>query len=152
MYAACEIRSTSKYSEPEISYADPTFISIRSGRHDSSTACTHGYDFRACVEMEEFNTSLKVNDKLEPIAFLFVDGGPDENPRYPKKIDVYIQHFKDFDFDVLMVSTHAPGMFAYNYVERRMAPLSEELTGVVLPHDTFVFFPSNRWSTRKEEF
>ena len=31
--------------------------------------------------------------------------------------------------------THAPGMSAYNYVERRMAPLSKELDGVVLDHD-----------------
>ena len=27
-------------------------------------------------------------------------------------------------------------MSAYNYVERRMAPLSKELAGLVLPHDT----------------
>ena len=27
-------------------------------------------------------------------------------------------------------------MSAYNYVERRMAQLSKELTGVVVPHDT----------------
>ena len=31
--------------------------------------------------------------------------------------------------------THAPGMSAYNYVERRMVPLSKALTGVVLDHD-----------------
>ena len=108
VFAECEIRSTSKYSEQEISYSGPTFISVRSGKHDSSAAYTHGYDFRACVEMEEFNRGLKVNDKLKPIAFLFVDGGPDENPRYPKTSDVCIQHSKEFDFNVLMVSTHAP--------------------------------------------
>ena len=121
----------------EISYSFPTFIAMRSGKHDSSTVYTHGYDFQACVEMEEFNTSLKVNDNLKPIAFLFVHGGPDENPRYPKMMYVYIQHFKQFDFDVLMVSTHAPGMSAYNYFQRRVALLSKELTGVVLPHITF---------------
>lgn len=31
--------------------------------------------------------------------------------------------------------THAPGMSAYNYVERRMAPLSKAMAGVVLEHD-----------------
>ena len=59
------------------------------------------------MEMEEFNASLKVNDNLKPI------------------------------YRVLMVSAHAPGMSAYNYVERRMVLLSKELTGVVLPHNTF---------------
>jgi len=33
--------------------------------------------------------------------------------------------------------THAPGMSAYNYVERRMAPLSRELAGLILPHDAY---------------
>ena len=28
-------------------------------------------------------------------------------------------------------------MSAYNYVERRMAPLSRELAGVILPYDSF---------------
>ena len=31
--------------------------------------------------------------------------------------------------------TYAPGLSAYNYVERRMAPLSKALAGVVLDHD-----------------
>ena len=33
--------------------------------------------------------------------------------------------------------TFAPGMSAYNYVERRMAPLSRELAGIILPHDAY---------------
>ena len=52
-----------------------------------------------------------------------VDGGPDENPQYQKTQDVAIQHFKKYDLDVLVASTHSPGMSAYNPVER-MAPLS----------------------------
>lgn len=32
--------------------------------------------------------------------------------------------------------THAPGMSAYNYVERQMAPLSRALAGLVLPHES----------------
>jgi len=36
-----------------------------------------------------------------------------------------------------MVATHAPGQSAYNAVERRMAPLSNELAGVILPYDTY---------------
>ena len=32
--------------------------------------------------------------------------------------------------------THAPGLSAYNYVERRMAPFSKALAGLVMPHDS----------------
>lgn len=35
------------------------------------------------------------------------------------------------------MATNAPGRSAFNRVERRMAPLSKQLTGVVLPHDTY---------------
>lgn len=66
-----------------------------------------------------------------------MDGGPDENPRYPKVIAHAIEHFKDFDLDGLFIFTNAPGRSAYNRVERRMAPLSRELSGVILPHDHF---------------
>lgn len=33
--------------------------------------------------------------------------------------------------------TNAPGRSAFNRVERRMAPLSHELSGLVLPHDSY---------------
>ena len=67
----------------------------------------------------------------------FSDGGPDENPRFPKTLDVAVQHFKKHKFDVLLISTHAPGLSAYNQVEKRMAPLSKALAGLLLPYDTF---------------
>lgn len=37
----------------------------------------------------------------------------------------------------MFVATNAPGRSAFNRVERRMAPLSKHLTGVVLPYDTY---------------
>ena len=40
-------------------------------------------------------------DKVKLIGILFVDGGPDENPRFPKTIDVYTQHFKKYNLDAL---------------------------------------------------
>ena len=67
----------------------------------------------------------------------FSDGGPDENPRFPKTLDVAVQHFKKHKFDALLISTHAPCLSAYNQVERRMAPLSKALAGLLLPYDTF---------------
>ena len=88
------------------------------------------------MELEEFQSILKNGEDVKPIMILMVDGGPDENPRFPKVQDVAIRHFNHYNLDALIVSTHTPGMSAYNQVERRMAPLSRQMTGLVLPHDT----------------
>ena len=136
VYADCEIRSPTAWADPEISYSGPTYVAIRNGKHDSSTAYSHGKDFNHAMEMKEFQELVKVDDVTKPIATILCNGGPDENPRFPKTLNVSIQHFKEFNFDVMLVSTLAPGMSAYNNVER-MAPFSKTLAGVLLPHDTF---------------
>ena len=45
--------------------------------------------------------------------------------------------FLKYNLDALFVFTHAPGSSAYNSVERRMAPLSKDTAGLVLPFDTY---------------
>ena len=45
VYAASEMNPPSSRADPEITYSGPTYIAIRSGKHDSSTAYTHGRDF-----------------------------------------------------------------------------------------------------------
>ncbi|EFX75970.1 hypothetical protein DAPPUDRAFT_107360 [Daphnia pulex] len=66
-----------------------------------------------------------------------VDGGPDENPRYQKVIETAIHHFKKQNFDAVFVATNAPGRSSFNRVERRMAPLSRELAGLILQHNHY---------------
>ena len=51
---------------------------------------------------------------------------------------------REFYFLVLFFNAHltltfssSPGQSAYNIVERRMAPLSHDLAGLILPHDHF---------------
>lgn len=39
--------------------------------------------------------------------------------------------------DALFIATNAPGRSAFNRVERRMAPLSKDLAGLIIPHDHF---------------
>lgn len=46
---------------------------------------------------------------VKPIVIFTVDGGPDENPRYQKVIDVAIHHFVQHDLDTLFVAKNAPG-------------------------------------------
>ena len=86
--------------------------------------------------LNEFNKVVKHENAVKPIGMVFCDGGPDENPRFPKTLDVSIQHFKKYNLDALLISTHAPSMSAYNEVERRMVPLSKALFGILLPHET----------------
>ena len=101
-------------------------IKIRSGKHDGSSAQSHHADFEDIMRDPGYH---------KPIVFLSVDGGPDEKPRFPKTLAYAIQKFKTYDFDFLMVTTHAPGNSAFNFVERRMAALSKELAGIELHHD-----------------
>ena len=44
----------------------------------------------------------------------FCDGDPDENPRFPKTLNVAIKHYKKYNLDALLISTYAPGLSAYN--------------------------------------
>lgn len=71
--------------------------------------------------------------------------------RYFKVISYAVQHFKKYNLDALFVVTNAPGRSAYNRVERRMAPLSSQLSGLVLKHDTFGSHLDNRGKTVDKE-
>ena len=137
MYSACEIRTTFSKVAPKISYSGPTYIAIRSSKHSSSTAYSHGRDFDHVLKLEEFRSIVKNEGEVKPAAMTFSDGGPDENARFPKTLDVVAQHFKKHKFDALLISTHAPGLSAYNQVVKRMALLSKALAGFLLPYDTF---------------
>lgn len=53
--------------------------------------------------------------------------------------------------DAIFVATNAPGRSAYNRIERRMAPLSRQLSGVIIPHDHFGSHLNNRCITVDEE-
>ncbi|KAG5877588.1 hypothetical protein JTB14_027190 [Gonioctena quinquepunctata] len=138
VYAGIKITSSMLGQPQAVGYSGPTYIAIRSGKHSSSTANTHAQDFETLLELEEFRPLAKTDHGLvKPVVIMTVDGGPDENPRYQKVIEFAIQHFKQHDLDALFLATNAPGRSAYNRVERRMAPLSRELAGLILPHDHF---------------
>lgn len=82
-------------------------------------------------------TSCKWQNRTEARLIITSDGGPDENPRYQNVAEVAIHHLFKRDLDGLFIATNAPGRSAYNRVERRMAPLSRDLCGLVLPHDYY---------------
>ena len=74
---------------------------------------------------------------MQPVLVIAVDGGPDENPRYQKVIEMAVHHFVQNNLDAYLIATNASGRSAFNRVEKRMAPLSKELSGLILPHDKY---------------
>lgn len=145
--------SSSKLLNGSVSYSGPTYIGIRSGKHDSSVAATHAADLRYLYDnVAEFRSILyRADGTKKPILIIFVDGGPDENPRYRETIRYSCSNFCKFNLDALYIATQAPGRSAYNPVERRMAPLSRFLAGIILPHDTFGSHLNSQGVTVDEE-
>lgn len=138
VYAGIVIAPKMAGQSKAIGYSGPTFIAIRSGKHSSSTANTHAQDFETLLTLKEFEELVKTKEGfIKPVIIVTVDGGPDENPRYQKVISFAINHFKKHDLDGIFIACNAPGRSAYNRVERRMAPLSRELSGLILPHDHY---------------
>ncbi|CAG9563483.1 unnamed protein product [Danaus chrysippus] len=138
VYAGIVVKKDGEGKPEAVTHSGPTYVAIRSGKHSSSNAETHATDIHKLTEISAFENFMKTREGFVKPVFIFTcDGGPDENPRYERVIISAIQHFKDFDLDAVYIATNAPGRSAFNRVERRMAPLSRELTGVVLKHDNF---------------
>jgi hypothetical protein len=124
-------------SSKPLSYDGPLIVNIRSAKHTKATAFIHAKDFDSMMKDSKFDEFTKENMKVKPIIFRLVDGGPDQNPRHKKVISAAIEQFKKYDLDVIIVATNAPGRSAFNPIERRMAPLSKSLAGVILPIATY---------------
>lgn len=138
VYAGLEIKKGAPCDPTRITYSGPTYIAIRSAKHDSSTAATHAFDLDVLMNLPEFSELVRRDDSnAKPVLVIISDGGPDENPRYEKVQQQAVETFKKYNLDAIFLATNAPGRSAFNAVERRMAPLSRHLAGVVLPHDHF---------------
>ena len=124
VYGVCEIDEKGC-----LTYSGNTFIRVRSGKHDSSTPFTHAYDIRELFKCEQI--------KLKPIVMFMPDGASDEAPRFPKPLQTGVALFKELKLDVLLHGVNAASLSAFNPVERRMAPLSHDIAGVILQHDSY---------------
>lgn len=105
------------------------------------------------MDLKEFDpiTKTGIDRLVKPVVVFTVDGGPDENPRYKNVMKIGIHHFVKHDMDALFIATNAPGRSAFNRVERKMAPLSKELSGLILPHDQYGSHLDERGNTIDEE-
>ncbi|KAE8742214.1 hypothetical protein FOCC_FOCC012228 [Frankliniella occidentalis] len=93
-------------------------------------------DFEHLLTIPACEEFMKADGVAKPVLMISADGSPDENPRYKKVIQHGIEHFRKHDLDAIFVFTNAPGRSTFTKVERRMAPLSKALFGV-LPYDHF---------------
>ena len=139
VYAGIIIHNKTPAGQPDaVSYSGPTYVAIRSGKHSSSTAASHAQDFERLLSLESFDSITKTSTgEVKPVLMVSVDGGPDENPRYRAVIKHAVKTFTTHNLDFMVVFTNAPGRSAYNRPERRMAPLSRMLSGLILPHDHY---------------
>ncbi|CAF4972840.1 unnamed protein product [Rotaria sp. Silwood1] len=94
----------------------PTFAAIRSGKHDHSSALGHAKDSDTMVQLPEFEKAALIDGILKPVVIISVDGGPDENPRYPKTIQAATILFKKYNLDALFMVMNAPGRSTFNEV------------------------------------
>ncbi|XP_065654290.1 uncharacterized protein LOC136080871 [Hydra vulgaris] len=139
VYVGITIKKDGLGKTDAVTYSGPTYIAVRLGKHASSTAFAHGLDFQWLLDIKEFDSITRdpQTNMVKPNVVFSVDGGPDENPRYKKVIEIGILHFLKNNLDALFIMTNAPGRSALNRAERRMVPLSKELSGVNLPHKQY---------------
>ncbi|CAF5015493.1 unnamed protein product [Rotaria sp. Silwood1] len=92
----------------DLGYSGPTYIGIRSAKHEFSTADSHALDFDRLICLKEFEEVARGEiGQVKPILIVTVDGGPDENPRFPKTLVSNIRKFKKYNLDALFILTHA---------------------------------------------
>lgn len=133
VYAILDIKAIDGYGKTAVSYSGPTYIAIRSGKHSSSTARSHAKDFETIIQKAEFLKWTRVktdgvitdSSQVKLVYVKLSDGGPDENPRFPKTVAAAIRAFKKYNLDLYYHCTNAPRRSAFNVVERRMAPFQE---------------------------
>ena len=120
----------------ELSYSGNTFIRIRSGKHDYSSAHTHAYDIKELFESSNLPEG--------PILVLSIDGAQDEAPRYPKPLATAMYFFKHLKLDVFLHGVNAAGLSAFDPIERRMSPLSHNIAGVAFLHENLAVIWTHR--------
>ena len=119
--------------------AGPTYIPIRSAKHDQYNLEAEDIDFDYVLKLKEFEKTARNHvGTIKPIIIMCVDTlDPLDYTRHRKNLYSAINKFKRHNLDAFYIFAQAPGQTAFNIVERRLAALSQDLTGLVLPHDYF---------------
>ena len=150
--AVCIVKPGMVGDPGAVSYSGPTFISIRSGKHDTSNAITHHEDELHMMDHPICTPYSKNPDgTYKPVIVKQSDSGPDEAARNPQTLAANIALFKKTSAECLIHYSFAGGRSAYGFCERRMAPLSADMAGLVLSHETYGSHLSKSGKTKDKE-
>lgn len=119
----------------DVSFARQRIHIRNTGYHDHSTAGGHCKDLLMMLDIGIFNDQFLHNGAPKPILMFQTVDVSDQNPAYMEVQRMMTTIFKHTGADVVAWCRPAPGQSALNPCERRMAPLSRELSGVVIPVD-----------------
>ena len=122
-----------------VTFEGPTFVSIRSQKYDRFSPDSEDVDLDVVVKLREFEKTARNHiGAIKPIIVMNVDHlEPTDFTRYPKTLLAAIGKFKRYNLDALFIIGNAPAQPSTNVVERRLAVLSQDLTGLVFPYDYF---------------
>ena len=91
----------------ELSYTGPTYVAIRSSKHNGSTTFSHNEDLEKFMKMKPEVFLMKGSEtEVKPILVKSVDGGPDENPRFFNNIVMGCKTFKEMGLDCYIEVTN----------------------------------------------
>ena len=122
-----------------VTCSGPTYVESGVPKHSQTTALHHLQDMKSIRSLDEFSGSFKTEGNDKPVMIVRVDGGPDENSRYMKTMECAMDYFLTYDLDALLIATKR--------VERRMASLNKEMTGLILDHKYFGTHLNNKDET-----
>ena len=124
------------FSGDAVTYSGPTYCATQSAKHSGSSAYHHLQDIKCIRSLDIFNDSFNIEtSKLKLLMIVSVDGGPDENPRLAKTIKYAIDYLTTQDLNAFFLATNASGRSAFNRIESQMVKFSQELSGIILPHN-----------------
>ena len=128
-----EMQDTPVADRTALKYSGPTVIQVKPLKHTPSNASIEIKVLDSMLRSEEM---CKTDGEVtKPILILTRDGH--DGPRFPATRQTLAKIFIEHDLDFIYCVCNAPGLSAYHFIERRMAPLSTVLAEVILPHDNF---------------
>ena len=89
VYAVCNIDAKRWGSAKAVTYSGPTYVAIRSGKHDTTTTFDHGIDILSLYNHPDFKANLWIHRLPKPVLIIRTDGGPDQNVQHSSTIKIY---------------------------------------------------------------
>eukprot|EP01083_Nonionella_stella_P043785 118176_1 len=117
-----------------LKYCGPTYVAVRSGKHDTTDAFSHGIDMLRTFGLDSFKKVLYYKGVIKSCIFWESDGANDESVKNDKMKKVWTYIFKHYDIDYICHYNSPCGMSAFNFIERYMVHLSRSIVGTVIDH------------------